>query len=134
MCEAFVALPFHVKALSISIWVKFGLNVTQTATLWSTAKGIWFGDGFAPTHRLRVFVSLTLLSALPVPQVERDWYDAEEFGGNNDAQHNPFVGDENMFQVRGFMGVQEVYDCECQVSMQTWYGGIDELKRVTHAL
>ncbi|MEW5316382.1 MAG: hypothetical protein WDW38_007760 [Sanguina aurantia] len=33
-------------------------------------------------------------------QVERDWYDAEEFGGNNDAQHNPFVGDENMFQRR----------------------------------
>ncbi|WIA21046.1 hypothetical protein OEZ85_005370 [Tetradesmus obliquus] len=35
-------------------------------------------------------------------QMERDWYDAEEFGGANAAAaaHNPFVGDESLFKKR----------------------------------
>ena len=37
-------------------------------------------------------------------QLERDWYDTEEFGGvaapDGDA-HNPFVGDQKFFEVRG---------------------------------
>jgi pre-mRNA-splicing factor ATP-dependent RNA helicase DHX38/PRP16 len=35
-------------------------------------------------------------------QMERDWYDAEEFGGANAAAaaHNPFIGDEALFKKR----------------------------------
>ncbi len=35
-------------------------------------------------------------------QLERDWYDAEEFGGvaqMGDDAHNPFVGDQKFFEV-----------------------------------
>lgn len=32
-------------------------------------------------------------------QMERDWYDNEEFGGAHES-HNPFVGDDSLFKKR----------------------------------
>lgn len=40
-------------------------------------------------------------------QMDRDWYDAEEFGGTADRDHAAaaFVGDDSFFQVRGLLHV-----------------------------
>lgn len=44
--------------------------------------------------------------------VDREWYDQEEGGGGVDESHNPFVGDEALFEKRSTEMAKKMVRCQ----------------------